>query len=302
MTDERAARIITVLPECEFILKRKFLRYVSPTDGENKWHWVITDKFDPIRDKRKKGRGVIEISRDTIPDKVYYQNGYPHTVVAYGLYHLRDPASANLTPLRDVELNCVAQRVVEHVEGALRGQRLTLTRRQKVQEWEERDHDAGATVDDVANLEKIGISLERVSITVANTSLEATGSEVKYSSTTTPPGRRTSTARSPEKSLYTRATSGWLSGRLHRVSRLRSGCWEVKISNSQPTISCSRTAAQSEHRKLTRDTRIFAEQWVTCHLPRKSSERTMQLASMPRKRMFGSQLRPAFFQTARRIA
>ncbi|MEW8688477.1 MAG: hypothetical protein AB2556_21905, partial [Candidatus Thiodiazotropha sp.] len=38
---------------------------------------------------------------------------------------------------------------------ALRGQGLTPTRRHKIQEWEERVHEGGATVDDVAELEKI---------------------------------------------------------------------------------------------------------------------------------------------------
>ncbi|MEW8688920.1 MAG: hypothetical protein AB2556_24135, partial [Candidatus Thiodiazotropha sp.] len=59
-----------------------------------------------------------------------------------------------LAPLRDGDLNCVAQRVVEYFEGALRGQGLTPARRRKIQEWEERVHVTGATVDDVAELEK----------------------------------------------------------------------------------------------------------------------------------------------------
>ncbi|MEW8689186.1 MAG: hypothetical protein AB2556_25470, partial [Candidatus Thiodiazotropha sp.] len=58
-------------------------------------------------------------------------------------------------PLRDGDLNCVAQRVMEHFEGALRGQGLTPARRQKIREWEERVHRGGATIDDVAELEKI---------------------------------------------------------------------------------------------------------------------------------------------------
>ena len=72
----------------------------------------------------------------------------------YGLYPIREPDPANLVPLRDGDLNCVAQRVVEHFEG-LRGHGLTPTKRQKIQEWEERVHESGATVDDVAELEKI---------------------------------------------------------------------------------------------------------------------------------------------------
>ncbi|MEW8689123.1 MAG: hypothetical protein AB2556_25155 [Candidatus Thiodiazotropha sp.] len=52
------------------------------------------------------------------------------------------------------DLNCVAQRVVEHFEGALRGQGLTPPRRQKILDGR-RVHDSGATVDDLAELEKI---------------------------------------------------------------------------------------------------------------------------------------------------
>ena len=86
---------------------------------------------------------------------MFYQNAYPVTAVAYRLYPIRDPDPANLAPLRDGNLNCVAQRVVEHFEETLRGQGLTPTRRQKIQEWEEGVHKSGATIEDVADLEKI---------------------------------------------------------------------------------------------------------------------------------------------------
>ena len=49
----------------------------------------------------------------------------------------------------------MVQRVVKHFEGVLRGQELTPGRRQKIQGREERFHESGATVDDVAELEKI---------------------------------------------------------------------------------------------------------------------------------------------------
>ncbi|MEW8689312.1 MAG: hypothetical protein AB2556_26110, partial [Candidatus Thiodiazotropha sp.] len=49
----------------------------------------------------------------------------------------------------------MTQRVVEFFEGALRGQGLTPTRRHKIQEREKRIHEGGATVGDVAELEKI---------------------------------------------------------------------------------------------------------------------------------------------------
>ncbi len=45
--------------------------------------------------------------------------------------------------------------MVEHFQDALRGQGLTPTRRKKIQNWEERVHETGTTVDDMADLEKI---------------------------------------------------------------------------------------------------------------------------------------------------
>ena len=144
MTDVRATQLLAALPEGNFILRLKCLR---ETDDD----WVLEDKFDPVRTERKKGQRVIEISRDTKSgvltglDSVFYQNAYPVTAVAYDLYPIRDPDPANLAPLRDGNLNCVAQRVVEHFEGTLRGQGLTPTRRQKIQEWEEGVHKSGAT-------------------------------------------------------------------------------------------------------------------------------------------------------------
>ena len=159
MADLRATQLLAALPgSTEFLLRIKFLREKAEDD------WVLEEKFDPVRAERKKGRGgggVVEVTRNTNPgvltgiDSVFYQNAYPVTAVVYGLYPVRDPDPANLAPLRDGDLNCVAQRVVEHFEGALRGQGLTPTRRQKIQEWEERVHETGASVDDVAELEKI---------------------------------------------------------------------------------------------------------------------------------------------------
>jgi len=86
---------------------------------------------------------------------VFYQNAYPVTTVVSAIYPVRDPDPANLALLRDRYLHCVAQRVVEHFEGALRGQGLTPTRRQKIQECEEGVHESGATVHDMAQLENI---------------------------------------------------------------------------------------------------------------------------------------------------
>ena len=153
MIDGRATQLLATLPEGNSILRLKFL----PEKDDD---WFLEDKFDPVRNERKKGQGVIEISRDTKPgmltgiDCVFYQNAYPVTAVAYGLYPIRDPAPANLAPLRDGDLNCVAQSVVEYFEGVLRGQGLTPIRRQKIQGSEERVHESGAIVDDVAELKR----------------------------------------------------------------------------------------------------------------------------------------------------
>ena len=109
-------RLLDSLPEGQFLLKLKFLREKAEDD------WVVEDKFDPVRAGRKKGQGVIEVSQDTKPgvltgiDSVFYQNAYPVTALVYGLYPIRDPDPANLAPLRHGDLNCVAQRVMEHFE------------------------------------------------------------------------------------------------------------------------------------------------------------------------------------------
>ena len=155
MTDGRAAQILATIPDTDFILRVKFLRERAEGD------WTAEDKLDPVRAGRARGQGVVTVNRNTRPgaltglDRPYYENGYPVTAVVYGLYTIRNPDPNNLQPLRDGDFNCVAQRVVEHFEGALRGHGLTPTRRQKIAGWEERVHDTGATVDDVAELEKI---------------------------------------------------------------------------------------------------------------------------------------------------
>ena len=83
--------------------------------------------FNPVWAERKKGQGVIEISRDTKSwvltgiDIVFFQNPLSVTAVAYGLYPVRDPDPANLAPLRVGDLNCVAERVWDHFRGALVG-------------------------------------------------------------------------------------------------------------------------------------------------------------------------------------
>ena len=148
MTDERAAALLVEFLrieflEGEFLLKLKFLREQNEDD------WVVEDKFDPTRTKNRKGETIVAISEDTAPglltgiNLVYYQNAYPVTAVVYGLYPIRPLDPANLAPLRDGGLNLVAQRVIEHFEGALRDHGSTPIRRQKIGAWEERVHEIG---------------------------------------------------------------------------------------------------------------------------------------------------------------
>ena len=157
MTDQRAAQILAGLPEDdEHLLRIKFLR-------ERNGDWVVSMKTSLTQSgqsgRKARGssrcRGTQKQGVLTGIDSVFYQNAYPVTAVAYGLYPIRDPDPANLAPVRDGDLICVAERVVEHFEGALRGHGLTPTRRQKLKEWEERVHKSGATVNNVAELEKI---------------------------------------------------------------------------------------------------------------------------------------------------
>ena len=223
MADVRATQLLAALPGgMEFILKLKFLREKAEDD------WVLEDKFDPVRAERKKGRGVIKVAWNTSPgvltgiDSVFYQNAYPVTAVVCDLYPIRDPDPANLAPLRDGDLNCVTQRVVEHFEGALRGQGLTPTRRHKIQEWEERVHETGATVSAVAELEKI---LKRAIIL-----RDIAGEYIFYSGKCRSRKYRTveliyhnghawsKDPRSPERSTSMRVMSGTPSGKSPRVS------------------------------------------------------------------------------------
>ena len=125
----------------------------------------------------------------------------------------------------------MAHRVVEHFEGTLRGQGLTPTRRLKIQEWEERVHKSGASVEDVADLEKIfkrGIVLRDIAGEDVYSSGKyhrggggGNGSGVKKNSSSTmaTPGPRTSTFPSPGKSTSTRATSGMPSVKLPMANR-----------------------------------------------------------------------------------
>ena len=96
----------------------------------------------PTREEARRGQGVITITTTTRLGvlkgiyRVYYQNAYPVTAVVYVIYPIRKSDQAGLAPTRVGRLNCVVQRVVEHFKGALRGQGLTVIRRQKIEDWE----------------------------------------------------------------------------------------------------------------------------------------------------------------------
>ena len=151
----RATEVLTKLPGGEFLVKVKFLREQAPGV------WVYEDGFAPLRQGRTRGGEVLEVTPETRPgalegiDRLYYVNAYPVSAVVYGLYHIREPDERNLVPMRDGDLSCVAQRVIMHFEGAQRDQGLTPARREKIAQWEARVHDDGATLQDVAELEKI---------------------------------------------------------------------------------------------------------------------------------------------------
>ena len=112
----------------------------------------------------KKGQTVLEIARDTKPgvltgiDKVFSQNAYPVTAVVYGPYPIRDPDPTNLAVLRHGDLLCRSTGsgvFPGRFEGRGANEGLTSARRQKIREWEERVHETGASVYDVAGLETI---------------------------------------------------------------------------------------------------------------------------------------------------
>ncbi|KAK3759890.1 hypothetical protein RRG08_057515 [Elysia crispata] len=155
LTAERATEVLNKLSDGKFLVKVKFLREQAPGV------WVYEDGFAPLRQGRTRGGEVVEVTPETLPgalegiDRLYYVNAYPVSAVVYGLYPIREPDERNLDPMRDGDLNCVAQRVIKHFDGAQRGQGLTPERREKIAQWEARVHDDGATLRDVAELEKI---------------------------------------------------------------------------------------------------------------------------------------------------
>jgi len=235
---------------------------------------------------------------------VFYQNAYPVTAVVYGLYPLRDPNSTNLAPLRDGDLNCVAQRVVEHFEGALKAQGLTPTRRQTIQEWEDQVHEFGSTVDDVAELEKV---LKRAII------LRDIAGEDIYNS-----GRFRASRWRPVDNGHAWSKDLHFSPK-HRGPHLRGRCMEAireatqngpkavwllggqdrQLTVDQFVLQDGRTYMT---RKLTRGFSRSLRTWVIPRLPIKLSERTTPQASWPKKETTGSRLQPAFSMISKRLA
>lgn len=82
-------------------------------------------RIDLLNTARKKGYGVDEIIQATAPDAIigvdkdYCLDAHPVTAVVYVFYSLRVPEFANLARIKNVDVNCVAQKMVEHFEEAV---------------------------------------------------------------------------------------------------------------------------------------------------------------------------------------
>ena len=154
LTSPRAMELLQKI-RGEFMLKIKFIRKPTPDIDI----WVVEDAFTPLKQVRD-GPTLI-ISRVTAPgalvgiDGHYYKKAYPVSAVVYGLYPIHKPNQNNLAPMREGDLNCVAQRVIEHFKGAQRGGGLTPARCVKIADWEATVHEPGASLQDVSGLEKI---------------------------------------------------------------------------------------------------------------------------------------------------
>ena len=62
MTDVSAIQLLAAFPRgTEFLLRIKFLREKAEDN------WVLEDKFYPVWAEQKKGRGVVEVARNTSP-------------------------------------------------------------------------------------------------------------------------------------------------------------------------------------------------------------------------------------------
>ena len=154
LTPERAAEVLKKI-QGEYLVQVKFLRQQAPAV------WVYEDGFAPLRQGRTPGDNTLEVTPETQPgalegiDWLYYTNAYLVSAVVYGLYPICELNEENLEPMWDRDLNCVARRVIEHFEAPKRRQGLTPARRQKITKWEALVLNGGATLQDIAWLEKI---------------------------------------------------------------------------------------------------------------------------------------------------
>lgn len=63
MSDERARRLFTHIPDGMFLIRIKFiLIQYEDNDGENEW--VVEYKFDPVKTETRRGEQTVEISRE----------------------------------------------------------------------------------------------------------------------------------------------------------------------------------------------------------------------------------------------
>ena len=172
MNDKRAAMILNYLFENQsdkkYILNIKFIvlrndnisRNASISTDTN--NWIIRDKRDPVLHNEK----TAILSKSSKPgmltgiDKLYYERSYPVTAVIYGIYPLSKPNIDKLKPMKFSEnsrfstINCVAERITEHFSVSTRGNRLTDKRRNIINSWAEIVKFTGASIKDVAELEK----------------------------------------------------------------------------------------------------------------------------------------------------
>lgn len=66
MSDERARRLFTHIPEGMFLIRIKFIliQYIPPEDNDGENEWVVEYKFDPVKTETRRGEQTVEISRE----------------------------------------------------------------------------------------------------------------------------------------------------------------------------------------------------------------------------------------------
>lgn len=155
MNDTIARNIIGYLDHRRYFVQIKFIVGVVDENGDETW--IIRDKLDPVLADRK----TVLLSKDSKPgvlvgiDIPYYVRAYPVTAVVYGIYPMKKPSVDKLNPMRVSTLNCVAERVMEHFKNAARGNGLTALRQTKITTWANRVANKGASINDVAELERL---------------------------------------------------------------------------------------------------------------------------------------------------